>query len=242
MSVWVGQNSIESAGKTVSKVAMNDVTYSSPLLRTTMTIYYTLTFFLLAFEMATFVLLVVPLPHKVRKPVFRFLSESPIVAKLAYALKISFIFIAILFADAVQRMTRVTAEAELAKKNGSTHTGAPGTENSLAARKFYAQRNTYLTGFTLFLSFVLTRTFYITLDLIHIQEEYAQLKGTSKGNGGGDSTKEIAGLKAQIAELSKKERDFETLKKQAAQQAAEFDRLATKYNEATGANSDKRKD
>jgi hypothetical protein len=32
----------------------------------------------------------------------------------------------------------------------------------------------------------------------------------------------------------------ETLKKQAAQQAAEFDRLATKYNEATGANSSKR--
>jgi B-cell receptor-associated protein 31 len=33
-----------------------------------------------------------------------------------------------------------------------------------------------------------------------------------------------------------------TLKKQAAQQAAEYDRLATKYNEATGQVSNKRTD
>ena len=39
-----------------------------------------------------------------------------------------------------------------------------------------AQRNVYLTGFCLFLSLVLTRTFYILLDLIHTQEEYAKLK------------------------------------------------------------------
>jgi B-cell receptor-associated protein 31 len=42
-----------------------------------------------------------------------------------------------------------------------------------------SQRNTYLTGFTLFLSLVLTRTFYLILDLIHTQEEYAKLKGVS---------------------------------------------------------------
>jgi len=35
-----------------------------------------------------------------------------------------------------------------------------------------AQRNVYLTGFTLFLSLVLTRVFYISLDLIHVTEEY----------------------------------------------------------------------
>ena len=39
-----------------------------------------------------------------------------------------------------------------------------------------AQRNVYLTGFCLFLSVVLTRTFYIIQDLIHTQDEYAQLK------------------------------------------------------------------
>ena len=39
-----------------------------------------------------------------------------------------------------------------------------------------AQRNTYLTGFALFLSLVLTRTFYILLELVHAQDEYAKLK------------------------------------------------------------------
>ncbi|KAJ7270691.1 endoplasmic reticulum protein [Mycena haematopus] len=212
-----------------------------------MTIYYSLTFMLLASEMVTFCVLVFPLPHNVRKRIFGFLSESPIVAKIAYGLKISFIFVAILFADALQRMFRVTAEAELAKQNGASHAGGAQVENSIAARKFYSQRNTYLTGFTLFLSLVLTRTFSLILDLIHIQEEYAKLKGNSpsgtKPTGAkpsADSSKEVAELKAKVAELEKKERDFETLKKQAAQQAAEFDRLATKYNEATGANSNKR--
>ncbi|KAF7373582.1 hypothetical protein MSAN_00568600 [Mycena sanguinolenta] len=209
-----------------------------------MTIYYSLTFMLLAAEMVTFCILVFPLPHSARKRIFGFLSESPIIAKIAYALKISFIFVGILFVDALQRMFRVTAEAELAKQNGSSHAGGVQVENSIAARKFYSQRNTYLTGFTLFLSLVLTRTFSLILDLIHTQEEYAKLKGASpsgtKSSGAKDSSKEVADLKAKVAELEKKERDFETLKKQAAQQAAEFDRLATKYNEATGANSNKR--
>lgn len=35
---------------------------------------------------------------------------------------------------------------------------------------------------------------------------------------------------------------LETLKKQSSQQAAEYDRLATEYNEVTGAKSDKRVD
>ncbi|KAJ7699383.1 endoplasmic reticulum protein [Mycena rosella] len=206
-----------------------------------MTIYYSLTFMLLASEMATFCFLVFPLPHNVRKSVFGFLSQSPIIAKIAYGLKISFIFVAILFADALQRMFRVTAESELAKQNGTAHAGGAQAENSFAARKFYSQRNTYLTGFTLFLSLVLTRVFYLTLDLIHSQEEYAKLKASTDGKPASpDAAKEVAELKAKVAELSKKDRDFDTLKKQAAQQAAEFDRLATKYNEATGANSNKR--
>ena len=39
-----------------------------------------------------------------------------------------------------------------------------------------SQRNVYLTGFTLFLSLVLTRVFSIILDLIETQTAYAALK------------------------------------------------------------------
>ncbi|KAG5353064.1 hypothetical protein C0989_010872, partial [Termitomyces sp. Mn162] len=204
---------------------------------------YSLTFLLLAAEMVTFCLLVAPLPYTVRKKVFRFLSESPIIAKVAYALKISFIFVGILFADALQRMFKITAESELAKSGQQGSYSDVRTETNIAARKFYAQRNTYLTGFTLFLSLVLTRTFYIILDLIYTQEQYAKLKESASSKSNGVSVDaEIEDLKKKLASEQSKTKDFETLKKQAAQQAAEFDRLATKYNEATGNVSNKRVD
>ncbi|KAL0566581.1 Endoplasmic reticulum transmembrane protein 3 [Marasmius crinis-equi] len=211
-----------------------------------MTIYYTLTFSLLAAEMATFCLLVAPLPYTVRKGLFRFLSESVIIAKLAYGVKISFIFVGILFFDALQRMFRITAEAEAAKANNQ-HLGDVRAETNFAARKFYAQRNVYLTGFTLFLSLVLTRTFYVVLDYLHVQEEYAKVstgadsKG-AKGKGKGavtasntDKDKEIATLKAQV-------RDFETLKSQAKSQADEYNRLADRYNKLSGEKPISKKD
>ncbi|PFH46500.1 hypothetical protein AMATHDRAFT_69659 [Amanita thiersii Skay4041] len=210
-----------------------------------MTIHYTLTFLLLAAEMLTFCILVAPFPYTVRRKFFGFLSRSALVAKVAYGVKISFIFVGILFVDALQRMFRVVAETEHARSGPSQDVRV---ESNLAARKFYAQRNVYLTGFCLFLSLVLTRTFYILLDLIHVQDEYDKLKkqvaaksrDTAPQNQ--DAAKEVAELKKKLATLEAKDRDFETLKKQAAQQAAEFDRLATKYNEATGGVSDKRKD
>ncbi|KAK2465549.1 hypothetical protein APHAL10511_002441 [Amanita phalloides] len=211
-----------------------------------MTVYYTLTFLLLAAEMVTFCLLVAPLPHVARKKIFRFFSDSPIVApivsRVAYAVKIGYIFVAILFVDALQRMYRITSEVEQARKSQSAD---PRVESSLAARKFYAQRNTYLTGFCLFLSLVLTRTFYILRESVQAHEEIAKLKKEAASKAGGknqDAAKEITELKKKITELEAKDRDFETLKKQAKQQGAEFNRLATKYNEATGSKSDKRKD
>jgi B-cell receptor-associated protein 31 len=202
-----------------------------------MTIYYSLTFMLLAAEMASFCIFVAPLPSKVRRKLFRFLSESPIIAKVAYGLKISFIFVGVLFVDALQRMFRINTEIETAKSGGLGMQDIR-TETSHAARKFYAQRNVYLTGFCLFLSLVLTRTFYIIQDLIHTKDEFAQLKkataSTSRDNMvAGEQTKEIERLK----------RDLTALKEQALSQAAEYDRLADQYNKETGKpSSNKRED
>ena len=51
---------------------------------------------LLAAEMATFCVLVFPLPHTIRKKLFHFLSESPIIAKFAYGVKIAFMSVFVL--------------------------------------------------------------------------------------------------------------------------------------------------
>jgi hypothetical protein len=63
---------------------------------------------------------------------------------------------------------------------------------------------------------VLTRSFYIVLDLIHAQEEYAKLKGSvaagSRTNGAAgaspDAQKTIADLQARLKAAEAKERDF----------------------------------
>ena len=39
------------------------------------------------------------------------------------------------------------------------------------ARKFYSQRNMYLTGFTLFLSLILNRTYMMILDVLRLEEK-----------------------------------------------------------------------
>ena len=53
-----------------------------------MTLYYSLVFVLLVLEMGLFVTLIVPLPHTMKRKMFNFISESVIVAKLQYGLKV----------------------------------------------------------------------------------------------------------------------------------------------------------
>lgn len=49
-------------------------------------------FCLLVFEMAVFMGLILPLPFTVKRKLFTFISESPVVAKLQYGLKVSLSF------------------------------------------------------------------------------------------------------------------------------------------------------
>lgn len=86
-------------------------------------------------EVVMFGVLVTPLPYKVRKALFNWLSHSPIVAKIAYGLKISFIGVTILFVDALQRMWRTVAEAEAARNAGQGIQDVR-SETNHAARKF----------------------------------------------------------------------------------------------------------
>ncbi|KAL9610570.1 MAG: hypothetical protein Q9204_009071, partial [Flavoplaca sp. TL-2023a] len=83
-----------------------------------MTLYYSLVFVLLMFEMAIFGALIVPLPYRVKRKLFTFISENPLVAKLQYGMKITFIFILILFIDSVNRVYRVQVELSQAKNQG----------------------------------------------------------------------------------------------------------------------------
>ena len=50
-------------------------------------------------------------------PSFSFISENPIVAKVQYWMKITFVFILILFIDSVNRVYRVQVELAAATEN-----------------------------------------------------------------------------------------------------------------------------
>ncbi|KAI4131107.1 MAG: hypothetical protein LQ347_003119 [Umbilicaria vellea] len=204
-----------------------------------MTLYYSLVFLLLVTEMSIFMLLIVPLPYTWRRKLFAFISDSPLVAKLQYGMKITFIFILILFIDSVNRVYRVQVELAAAKQQGGTAGAAAigGSERmEVQARKFYSQRNMYLCGFTLFLSLILNRTYVMILDVLRLEEKVKRYEGHPAAKGkdsdrlaqaGGPG--EIGKLKNQLAE---KDRDIETLKKQSEGLSREYGNLSDQFGQA----------
>jgi len=212
-----------------------------------MTLYYSLVFLLLVFEMFVFVALIVPMPFKAKRKLFTFISESPIIAKLQYGLKITFIFILILFIDSVNRVYRVQVELAVAAKSQTGGAGAAALGGSermeVQARKFYSQRNMYLCGFTLFLSLILNRTYVMILDVLRLEEENKKLKGDPKAGGKGAAGLDNAGQAGEIGklknEIAKRDRDIETLKKQSQGLSDEYNRLG---DQVSGTNNTPKKD
>lgn len=102
------------------------------------------------------------------------------------------------------------------------------------ARKFYSQRNMYLCGFTLFLSLILNRTYMMILEVLRLEERVKQYEGTDKKTKDSEKLAQ-AGKPAEIAklrnELERKDRDIETLKKQAEGLQREYHDLCEKYGE-----------
>ena len=163
-----------------------------------------------------------PLPFPLRRRLFHFLATSEIVAKINYCTRITFIFVAVLFIDAFQRMMKVAAESETAERSQGFQDFR--SESNYYAKKFYAQRNVYLTGFTLFMSLILSRTHSLVLDLINAQEELASNNGPLSSDD------------------KKYKTEVEVMKKQVQQQQNEYNRLSDELAKAQAAVSDKKAD
>ncbi|KAI8987988.1 B-cell receptor-associated protein 31-like-domain-containing protein [Mycotypha africana] len=200
-----------------------------------MAIYYELTFGILVVEMVAFGLLVLPLPTRWRFTMLKFASTSFIMGKALYLLKIIFGFIFVLFIDTINRLQRIEAEIESDKARNHDYS----YDTNLKAKRFYAQRNLYLTGFTLFLSLILDRTSALVFELVQRKQELKEVRiksaeaTTSQRNFvdmEDDYKKKIDSLNVQIKELKRQQLDYNTLKKQADQQSKEYNRLADEHN------------
>ncbi|MCJ1331560.1 hypothetical protein MMC10_008251 [Thelotrema lepadinum] len=184
-----------------------------------MTLYYSLVFAILVAEMTLFMLLIVPLPHTWKRKLFTFISESPLIAKLQYGMKITFIFILILFVDSVNRVYTIQLETAQAKSSSNGAAAVVGHERSeLQSRKFYSQRNMYLCGFTLFLSLILNRYYVMILDTLRMEEKVKRLEGDPKASGKSSAKLDEAGSAGEIGrlknEISKRDKNIEALKRQ----------------------------
>ncbi|KAL4751128.1 hypothetical protein BDW72DRAFT_174458 [Aspergillus terricola var. indicus] len=214
-----------------------------------MTLYYSLVFCLLVLEMGVFMGLIVPLPFTVKRKLFAFISESPVIAKLQYGLRITFIFILILFIDSVNRVYRVQLEVSaFSKEGGNVGRGAAlGTDRSeVQARKFYSQRNMYLCGFTLFLSLILNRTYTMILETLRLEDRVKLLEGNKQAGGKDSARLAAAGDMGEIGrlkkELEEKERDIETLKKQCEGLTREYHNLGDQVAGKKSGDSVEKKD
>jgi B-cell receptor-associated protein 31 len=87
----------------------------------------------------------------------------------------------------------------------------------------------YLCGFTLFLSLILNRTYTMILDVLRLEEKVKKYEGDPKATGKQSDKLANAGNAGEIGalkkELAAKERDIETLKKQSAGLAKEYNNL-----------------
>jgi B-cell receptor-associated protein 31 len=200
-----------------------------------MTLYYSLVFVLLVLEMALFMLLIVPMPFTLKRTIFTFISENPIVAKIQYWMKITFVFILILFIDSVNRVYRVQVELALATDKGNNGGGAAvmGHERlEVQARKFYSQRNMYLCGFTLFLSLILNRTYVMILEVMRLEDRVRTFEGTKQDTKQSEKLA-VAGKPGELGslreKLEKKEQDLQNLRKQSEQLQKAYDELSDKY-------------
>ncbi|KAM5494466.1 Endoplasmic reticulum transmembrane protein 3 [Microsporum audouinii] len=158
-------------------------------------------------------------------------------------MKITFIFILILFIDSVNRVYRV--QIELTGFDSANAGHAIGTERmEVQARKFYSQRNMYLCGFTLFLSLILNRTYTMILEILRLEDKVKMYEGDKRA-GGKDSAKlaaagdigEIGRLKK---ELKDRENDIEALKKQSEGLSREYTKLGDEISAQNKDNTPKK--
>ncbi|KAI8082418.1 B-cell receptor-associated protein 31-like-domain-containing protein [Thamnidium elegans] len=148
-----------------------------------MALYYGIVFAILTLEVLTFFLFLLPIPTRWQKPVFRWLATSPSIAHAQYIMKVVFAFIFVLFLDAANTLKAFYEVVNAEEENPAAALGSTDFRAQVgqAAKKFYAQRNLYLTGFTMLLLLILNKIKNMSLDYIRLEDELIELEGvTSK--------------------------------------------------------------
>jgi len=193
------------------------------------TIQYTIVFGVLVTEMILFLLLILPLPASWRKNSLLWLARSPMMTPLSYAVAFLFMLIVILFIDSIRATWNHESKYQLAKENFADERA----RTQLRADLFYAERNFYLTGFTLFLTFVLNRFTNIILSLAITEEKHSALQKQVENQQKEylKMIEETEKMKQDVDKGRKAVLDMDTMKKQVQNQQDAFDRILKENEE-----------
>ncbi|CCE61887.1 hypothetical protein TPHA_0B02150 [Tetrapisispora phaffii CBS 4417] len=138
-----------------------------------MSLYNNLVFIILLSEIVAFTILSLPLPSKVRRPLTLTIIKPFQNQKVQTIIKCVIVFILILFVDSINKVYKVELELKAHSITGSVVQTSTSTDRvEIHSRKFLAQRNMYLTGITLFLSFAVVRAFNLVTELLKLKEKY----------------------------------------------------------------------
>ena len=139
-------------------------------------------------------------------------------------LRVLFAFIAILFLDALLRSMKLGGDtiSETVDRIGQMH-----------AKRFYAQRNLYLTGFTLSLAFVVGRYFKRVCRCMELQEQLIKVDSVSADRRQATvaQQRKLESCLAELEALKARIASADAVLKQAKAQQDEYNRLADKYAE-----------
>lgn len=180
--------------------------------------------------MAFFTILSLPFPRAIRRKVLTTASAPFQNEQVKIAIRCIFGFVLVLFIDSINRVYSVTAELHASSPQTSAPiSGIMNDRSEVQSRRFYAQRNMYLCGFSLFLHLILTRTYSLVAELIVTKDKLDNLKAndelsTKTHEVEADDSSELAKLKK---ELAAKDEDIEILKAQADHLLKEYDSVSS---------------
>ncbi|KCV70698.1 hypothetical protein H696_03051 [Fonticula alba] len=196
---------------------------------------YTLVFGILVMEVVAFLLLMLPFSPAFRKKVVSLIANSPFAAKLKIGVQVVFVLVTLLFLESISRMYRLENEISQQQAVYNKGTALIDPFMNLYTSKFYAERNVYLTGITLFLAFVLHRFQAVLLEIstseaklavlhkqyLNSEKEYKRMIDESGSSSSSikELNKTIADLEKEVTSLKKNNTALET---QAKNQNATF--------------------
>eukprot|EP01132_Coremiostelium_polycephalum_P008565 gene8565-10535_t len=189
-------------------------------------------FVVLVLELLLCTLAALPIAMHTRKKIFGTIHKALSSESAKIGIKVIFFIMAAIFTDALYNAYQTD------KKIHSEEIVATEKTN-LYLRLFRYQRNSYMTGFCLFLFFLIYRSQSIIAELSSLETKSEAVIKQSKQNQNQTEAllAENTELKKEVKSLKKMEIEFKAMKSQAENTSAEYMKLKEEYSNLLGKKS-----